>query len=175
MIRHQHLIIYILPGLQNTLFCLDWSYWSSFSLHLTGCEAEVPLGSGWGHGQAGWTGEEDRQGCGGVQAVLGGPPVGQTGKSTVVEKYRWIEVFFSFLKQANFCVTDWLSWGEDKPTFKSRKFKCELSSRQRTGSKRSLIRGDCQSSCPHQAKLCKVEYFHVRIFFHRKHCYVMHS
>lgn len=55
----------------------------SLSLSLSGCEAEVPLSSGWGYGEAGRTGEEDRQSCGGVQALLGGPQVGQTGQLTV--------------------------------------------------------------------------------------------
>lgn len=54
----------------------------SFSISLSGCEAEVPLGSGRGDGEAGRTGEEDRQGCGGVQALLGGPQAGQTGQYT---------------------------------------------------------------------------------------------
>lgn len=51
---------------------------------VSGCEAEVPLGSGWGHGEAGRAGEEDRQGCGGVQALLGGTQAGQTGQSAVL-------------------------------------------------------------------------------------------
>lgn len=63
---------------------MTWITEAFLFLSLSGCEAEVPLGSGWGHGEAGRTGEEDRQGCGRVQALLGGTQAGQTGQSTVL-------------------------------------------------------------------------------------------
>ena len=59
------------------------------SFFQSGLEAEVPLRPGGGHGEAGWTGEEDWQSRGGVQALLGGPAVGQTGQSAATRTY-WV-------------------------------------------------------------------------------------
>lgn len=74
----QHVMLY-------PFFVVGWlELLKLFFVSLPGCEAEVPLGSGWGHGEAGRTGEEDRQGCGRVQALLGGTQAGQTGQSTVL-------------------------------------------------------------------------------------------
>lgn len=52
-----------------------------FLFFFSGCKAEVPFSAGGGHGEAGWTGEEDRETSGGIEAVLGGPQIGQTGES----------------------------------------------------------------------------------------------
>lgn len=43
-------------------------------LCLSGCEAEVPLSLGGSNSETGRAGEKDWEGCGGVKAVLGGPP-----------------------------------------------------------------------------------------------------
>lgn len=57
---------------------------AEMSFDLSGREAEVPLRSGGGHGEAGRAGEEDREGRGRVQALLGGPQAGQTGEPPVL-------------------------------------------------------------------------------------------
>lgn len=72
------------------------------SFHPPGCQAEVPISAGGGHGEAGRTGEEDRKGRWGVEALLGGPQVGQTGQSAVHRRtcrslygrvFTWVQRF----------------------------------------------------------------------------------
>lgn len=68
----------------------------SVSLWRSGREAEVPLRAGGGHGQTGRTGEEDWEGRGGVQTLLGGPEGGETGETTApgwwTEKLSYVHI-----------------------------------------------------------------------------------
>lgn len=46
----------------------------------TGCTSKIPIRPGRGNSEARRTGEENRQSCGGLKALLGGPQGGKAGK-----------------------------------------------------------------------------------------------
>lgn len=76
----------------------------------TGCKAEVPLCFGRGYSQTGWAGEEDGQGSGRLQTLLGGQESSPPGMPRGPED-QWSGLAFAELfRMLMFLYMPYISW-----------------------------------------------------------------